>query len=700
MSTLRSEFTSALSFPLDPFQNDALEAIDNGRNVLVSAPTGSGKTLIAQFAIWRAHRSGQRSIYTTPIKALSNQKYIELQQQFGESAVGLLTGDVSINREAAIVVMTTEVLRNMIMSGQDNLEEIAVVILDEVHFIQDPFRGGAWEETLILSPHTFQFVSLSATIGNAEEIGGWLTSVTGDTQVVTSHHRPITLHHHVASTSRDDALHIDDLLEGTNLSRSAKRIDSLMMNFRNIRPKGRYGASRSGPPPPLRPPARNRTIRELHELDLLPAIVFIFSRVGCDEAARDLATSGYCSTDDEMREQIDAILNERIRELEASDLSALDIEGFRERLLRGISAHHAGMIPAFREVVEQCFTRGLLSIVFATETLALGINMPARTVVLERFTKYSDEGKRRINATEFAQLVGRAGRRGLDIEGHVVLFFAPGLSMKELGKLALATPAPLRSSFRPTYNFTTNLVAKYPRDLAERLVSQSLAEFQMHQGKIGARRSMVDVLHARHRLLDELGYTNGWSLTDQGDQLRCLYSECDLVLVETILDGVYDNLDPRVLAATASFFAFEGRRPAAPAKGAPPIRRSDLPRISKAASIELSQLFQKCETVVVRVNNAEVAHGLPLTRRIDQGFAQVAYQWACGADLEACLDLAASECGINTPGDFIRTIKQTADIVEQISLASRNRETTQSARDALRLLERGIIEDFGVIHHF
>ena len=408
-----AEFEADLPFTLDEFQLEALEALEAGHSVLVSAPTGSGKTLVAAYGVHRALRARGKAFYTTPLKALSNQKYAELAAIYGDDHVGLLTGDTTLRPRAPVVVMTTEVLRNMLLAGSDLLEGLHTVVLDEVHFIQDPYRGGVWEEVLVLSPPQVRFVCLSATVNNAQELGGWLQSVRGDTAVVVERHRPIDLRHHFAAHRReDDETLLLPLLEaGGKPAGEGLRIDQACRRALQGRP-GRWNGSGRGPRLPYRPPRRTEMVEELGARDMLPAIVFIFSRAACDDAVRQMVRDGARLTDAHERSAIRRVAERRVEPLDDDDLRVLGYDEWLEGLERGLAAHHAGLVPVFRETVEECFAAGLLKVVFATETLSLGINMPARSVVIERFTKYGGSGRATLTSGEYLQLTGRAGRRG------------------------------------------------------------------------------------------------------------------------------------------------------------------------------------------------------------------------------------------------------------------------------------------------
>src|SRR6185312_52798 len=409
-----ADFRGEYSFELDDFQVQACEALEPGSGVLVCAPTGSGKTVVGEFAIHLALAIGQKCFYTTPIKALSNQKYNDLIARYGPASIGLLTGDNAINPHAPIVVMTTEVLRNMLYVGSDALIGLGYVVMDEVHYLGDRFRGAVWEEVIIHLPDSVRLVSLSATVSNAEEFGDWLVEVRGDTQVIVHERRPVPLWQHMLVGDRmfdlfagDDDGSVEVDRELVQYVRQRNRID---LTAGRGRPGG-YHQRRSG----WRPPHRPDVIARLDREGLLPAITFIFSRAGCDAAVRQCVAANLRLTDDDEREQIRRLVEAQTASLSADDLDVLGYWDFLDGLQRGVAAHHAGLIPVFKEIVEQLFVRGLVRAVVATETLALGINMPARTVVLERLVKFNGEAHTDLTAGEYTQLTGRAGRRGIDI---------------------------------------------------------------------------------------------------------------------------------------------------------------------------------------------------------------------------------------------------------------------------------------------
>jgi ATP-dependent RNA helicase HelY len=502
------DFSALYDFPLDDFQLRACREIEDGRGVLVAAPTGSGKTVVGEFAIHLALATGRKCFYTTPIKALSNQKYHDLVERYGPDEVGLLTGDNVVNGEAPVVVMTTEVLRNMLYAGSRTLLGLGFVVMDEVHYLADRSRGAVWEEVMIHLPESVTVVSLSATVSNAEEFGEWLETVRGATTTIVEERRPVPLYQHVmvgkrlldlfASSDVDAASGF--VKEGAPVNSELMKVarddwaSTRLMRDRRSPRKGKPGSSKNprnvGNGRRVWIPSRVDVVDRLDREGLLPAIVFIFSRVGCDAAVQQCLNAGVRLTSPEERDTIFEYVEAACRELPEEDLHVLGYHDFLDGLTRGIAAHHAGMLPAFKHVVEELFVRGLCKVVFATETLALGINMPARTVVIEKLTKWNGETHADITPGEYTQLTGRAGRRGLDVEGHGVVLWQPGMNPREVAGLASTRTYPLRSSFRPSYNMAVNLVDQYGRETARELLEQSFAQFQADKAVVGLARQL------------------------------------------------------------------------------------------------------------------------------------------------------------------------------------------------------------------
>ncbi len=524
-TTQLAAFATGLDFPLDPFQQEACEAVEAGKGVLVAAPTGAGKTVVGEFAVHLALATGRKAFYTTPIKALSNQKYADLARRHGAANVGLLTGDSSVNGEAPVVVMTTEVLRNMMYAGSSTLRGLGFVVMDEVHYLADRFRGAVWEEVIIHLPQDVQVVSLSATVSNAEEFGAWLGEVRGAVDVVVSEHRPVPLWQHMMVGRGMYDLFVDEAsapAEGADATRVNPELLQAIRNneqrgawmdngrlggagARGGGPQGRgrgrgprgpgggyagHGMARGAGGRPGGGATRSEVVQELDREGLLPAITFIFSRIGCEAAVGQLLRDGVRLVPDREGERIRRLVEERVSGLADEDLGVLGYWDFVEGLTRGFAAHHAGMLPTFREIVEELFTAGRIRAVFATETLALGINMPARTVVLEKLVKFNGETHADVTPAEYTQLTGRAGRRGIDVEGHALVLWGRGMDPLAVAGLASTRTYPLRSSFRPTYNMAVNLVAQVGRETAREILETSFAQFQADRAVVGIARAV------------------------------------------------------------------------------------------------------------------------------------------------------------------------------------------------------------------
>ena len=512
-----SSFRGLYDFAFDDFQVRACRALAGGHGVLVAAPTGSGKTVVGEFAVHLALAQGGKCFYTTPIKALSNQKYADLSRRYGAASVGLLTGDNSINGDAPVVVMTTEVLRNMLYAGSPTLDGLSHVVLDEVHYLADRMRGAVWEEVIIHLPESVQLVALSATVSNAEEFGDWLAEVRGGTTVIVDEHRPVPLWQHMLAGGRLYDLFTDRPGRARGAGRGgAGRARHGQPRAAPARPAGpgpgpgraragqRPRAARAGRPgrrpPRYRGTNRPEVITRLDAAGLLPAITFIFSRAGCDAAVQQCLDAGLQLTTPEEAAEITELAQRATAGIASADLPVLGYAEWLRGLQRGIAAHHAGLLPTFKEVVEELFTAGLVRAVFATETLALGVNMPARTVVIERLDKWNGEAHADLTPGEYTQLTGRAGRRGIDVEGHAVVLWQPGIDPAMVAGLAGTRTYPLRSSFRPSYNMAVNLVGQVGRARAAALLESSFAQFQADRAVVGlarqARRSRDELAAA------------------------------------------------------------------------------------------------------------------------------------------------------------------------------------------------------------
>ena len=750
-------FAERLSFPLDGFQRTACERLEEGRSVLVAAPTGSGKTTVAEFAVFLSRRERDaRIFYTAPIKALSNQKFRELCAEYGDDEVGLLTGDVNLRGDAPIVVMTTEVLRNMIYAESSALDDLAFVVLDEVHYLGDRWRGAVWEEIILHLPQSVRLVSLSATVSNAEEFGDWMHAVRGDTDVVLSEHRPVPLYQHVLTERALLPLYVDGEGELVERGRLNPELRQLVRGERRDEgeDRGRGGRSRSsrggsydrgyeryrsnrdrsrGRAPVRRAKRIRRSdmARALDETGLLPGIVFIFSRNGCDQAVQQCLFDGIRLTSREERDEIRRVIHEAIEGLDEDDLRVLGVSGWIAGLERGIAAHHAGLLPQFKAVVEQLFQRRLVKLVFATETLALGINMPARSVTIERLDKYNGEQRVQLTSGEYTQLTGRAGRRGIDHEGHAIVVWNEGMDLEAVAHLASARSFPVRSSFKPTPNMAVNLLQRMPRELARDTLELSFAQFQADRAVVDqarelraeqeslagydraarrangsdrkrwedrARKLRRQIERGRRRVeartgsiartfdrvvaaLGELDYLDRDRVTPWGRLLARIYGERDLLVAECLRHDAWRGADASALAALCCALSYEPRRDGEPDGRWPagPFR----------------QAFERTLDIWEHLDDMGERHRLGGAEMPHAGLAAAMHGWANGWTLERTLE----EAGVGA-GDFVRWAKQTIDLLDQIAQAAEHAEVDEDrlgsvgalAREAKRKVRRGIVE--------
>lgn len=535
---LLESFLSDEGFHPDPFQLESFTALDAGRNLLVSAPTGSGKTLVGEFAAHRSLAGGGRCFYTTPVKALSNQKFRQFRDRFGPENVGLLTGDHSIDADAPVVVMTTEVLRNMIYSGSTALQDLDCVVMDEIHYLGDRSRGVVWEEILLTLDPVVQLVGQSATLSNTDELGDWIAEIRGDTAVVHSDHRPVPLTHMLYTEG--------DLVPVRAAADQRRRRRGRYHDERVARPRAQWAR-------------RQDVIDRLDDERLLPAIYFVFSRAGCDGAVSQMRRARLRLTTGEESRRIADHVDAACADVPRHDLDALDFGAFRAGLVSGIAAHHAGMLPLFRTIVEELFSEGLVKVVFATETLALGIHMPARAVVLEKTTKFNGETHAMLTSAEYSQITGRAGRRGIDTKGTAVVLDQPDLDLDALSALVDTPRFPLRSAFTPDYSMAVNLVEQRGVEEATSLIGRSFAQFQTDRTLVSRTRAVERRAEERDRLRASLDDAGGGTDLDDYMALRADLSRLERTAEKSTRDGRLEAVGAAMLKQTAGSVITVGR---------------------------------------------------------------------------------------------------------------------------------------------
>jgi superfamily II RNA helicase len=653
-------------FPLDDFQTDAIQRIDEGHSVLVCAPTGSGKTVIAEYAIHKALAEGQRVFYTTPLKALSNQKFRDLGGTLGEQRVGLLTGDISINRDADVVVMTTEVFRNMLYGTtlgavETSLRNVRFVVLDEVHYMNDEQRGTVWEESIIYCPPNVQLVALSATVANAPDMAAWMNHVHGDTTLITTDFRPVPLRFHYF-----EAGNLTSLLRKLRTSDYRSRIPKATQRHM------RRGGEGTHP---------DEVVQELARQDMLPAICFVFSRKGCDSAM--LACAHLQLLKEEEVDRVEAFLEQY-----AADYPSVADHSHLPYLFRGLAVHHAGQLPTWKVLVERLFQMGLVKIVFATETLAAGINMPARTTVLSSITKRGDQGHRMLTASEFLQMSGRAGRRGMDKVGHVVVIASPYQTIGEAQALATAPPDPLGSHFTPTYGMVLNLLQRHTLEEAEFLISRSFGQFlddQRLAKKPARRRKREAELQVKNPalgsgnwarflklrdVLQHYGYLESDHPTACGVMAAALRAEHELLVAEVVRSGAVDSLKPAQLAAIATALVSEDLRPSAWVKAAP-----------VGATLDALKEIVKIAREIRIVQNR---YRVDVRTRVHSDVSGLTQMWAEGAEWDYLMNFTNLD-----EGDVVRSFRRTVDLLEQIRHAPMLDDHVRSlAREAVDAMDR------------
>jgi ATP-dependent RNA helicase HelY len=661
MDALIAEFAARYPFNLDKFQLEAIGELANRRSVLVAAPTGTGKTVVAEFAVFMALREGQRAFYTTPIKALSNQKFRDFRDQYGADLVGLMTGDIVENPDGQVVIMTTEVLRNMLLQTPEELEKVGIVVFDEVHYLADPERGTTWEEAIICLPKHIQLVCLSATVSNAAELAEWISRV----------HRPISLVFH---NERAVPLEHYFFFKG-KLHRFLTADGRVIRMFPGV--GGEYRRrNRSGKPAPEPTPVE--VLTSLRSEGMLPAIYFLFSRRATEEAAGAAAQRSFFPTRG-ARRRVEEVVADYLGRLAPEDRRLAQVVKLTGCLERGVAFHHAGLLPLLKVMVEELFNAGLLGAVFATDTLALGINMPAKTVVIGEFTKYDGESRRILTPNEYQQMTGRAGRRGMDEQGYSVILYSPWVAFEEILEVATAPLYPVESAFRVRYNTILNLWLRAGTDRQalrriEWLLDSSFRQFQLErQLRVleeelaevtdnspqtrRARRLVQEIdrlplrqnqamLRSAIRTLRQFGYVQAHYVTDKGMMLADIFDPNGLVIVEALYNGYFDRLESLELAEVLSWFAFD--------RDIYFFNRLSLPA-------HLRQLRRHLDRLQQQVIAAEERNGLVLTPGFTPRFWGVVLAWGQGEPLSTLVDRTGLP-----EGDLILAINKTLDLMRQV----------------------------------
>ena len=653
-----------INFPykLDHFQKEAIKALDSSNSVLLTAPTSSGKTFVAEYAIEKALEESKHLYYTAPIKALCNQKFRDFSNQFGEENVGLLTGDHSIRSDSKVLVMTTEVLRNMLYSSRGTPEDLRYVVLDEIHFLEDPYRGAVWEEIILTLPKNVLIVALSATVSNADELKDWITSVRGNIEKITRETRPVPLkgHFFAVEKSRNHQLtRIEILKNGKPNSRG-----QIFSNARRGRGKQNFRRWTT--------PRRSEIVAELKKLEMLPAIYFIFSRKGCDEARDSMVRYVGSLNNIEEGKKARKYAEERFALLTEEEKRILRVDLLLEGLEKGFASHHAGLLPLFKQTIEELFSLGLLKLVFATETLAVGVNLPARSVVIEKLTKFNGESHELLKPSQFTQLTGRAGRRGIDVEGHSFTCWSPFVPFNEVVDLLTSKEFALISAFTPTYNMLANLLSTRSESEAAELLANSFAQFQWVRNTRNMDSGLIQEVQFRRNVLEATGLADGWSLTETGMPLTKIFNESDLLVTRAISDGILDGLPPEELAALVSCFIFRSRG------------KEKRGKKSRESENFINESIKELMLLNDEIERIEVGFGIQPNTPPDPGFAKVVFDWVSGRTLSEVLTKEL------TGGEFVRNIRLSVDLLKQISNVAAP-ETAKLSLRTVELMERGVV---------
>lgn len=638
-------------FKLDTFQEKAIEHIQADRSVLVSAPTGAGKTVIAEHAIEQARKQGGGVIYTAPIKTLSNQKYRDFLAAYpGE--VGIVTGDVSINPDASIVIMTTEIYRNSLFENSARVKKTSWVIFDEIHYLNDPERGTVWEEAILFTPPHIKILALSATVPNVHELSDWIKeSLNHPIEVIIEKHRPVPLH-------------FAYLCQGKIMFKKEQLLKDGYLNQTNWRQRSNRHRRRI-PMPKVKPFHLIHLLNYLKRNKQLPCIYFAFGRKRTEALAFEAMEINFLN-ESERRETL-AFYDKLIHRYQLQEeLSANDM---RELIAKGIGFHHAGMLPSLKEVIEQMFTHKLLKLIFTTETFALGINMPARCVVFDDLQKYYGNGFKNLTTRDFYQMAGRAGRRGLDSEGHVYMRVNPRyIGYHDVQRMLYGKTEPILSQFNAAYATLLNLFQTMGYDLVK-IYPDSLHYYQASKKR---RKEAHRLIERKLNLLHEMGYIDEKQLTQKGEFATCLFGY-EFILSELHEKGDLESLKPEQLCVLLSSLVFEPRK------------NSQLPRSSPF----IRKLEHKMQNIYRNIHRREVKFKvMPHTRPPHFHIANAMSAWAQGETFNNLFRFTDAD-----EGELIRNFRMVIQLLRELSHAPHTSEQlVKTTRQALQAINRDIID--------
>lgn len=632
----------------DPFQKTSINHIKKNISTIVSAPTGAGKTAIAEYVINMCLANGTRAIYTAPIKALSNQKYRDFSRLYGE-AIGILTGDVTINPQAPVLIMTTEIFRNKLLTENRCLQNYSWIIFDEIHYLDDFERGTVWEESLIFMPKHMRFVALSATIPNINSLADWLKSIHGGViSVVQENTRPVPLHF---SFQQEGRFH-ESL--GSLKKASLKKKNSNFKRNRNFNKRRRN----------RKPNRLDSLVKHLLERDRLPCIYFCFSRKRCSYLAEELLRFNFLNSKE--KEQAITHCDKLFKKLNlTTEPSALSM---RKLVEKGIAYHHAGMLPSLKEVIERLFTERLIKIIFTTETFALGINMPARTVVFDELRKYYGTHFGNLKTRDFFQMAGRAGRRGIDTEGFVYSRINPNwISFPEVKKIITGRNEKVTSRFAASYSTLLNLYSRYKDDLYD-IYALSFHSFQQKRSR---REKALKFMQNKIRLLKLLGYIQNDQLTEKGHFASRIHGY-ELILAELYYDGFLEKLSFEDLAIIASATVFEPRK------------RSAMPKMNK----KVKSMQAKCEEVVRRINRCESEMGLNRhSKPYHFHLSSAMNSWTRGESFHKALSLTDAD-----EGSLIRNFRMAMQILREMLDTPASEKLKTELRRSIASINRDFVD--------